>query len=176
MSTRSTIAMLKKDGSVEAIYCHSDGYLSYNGEMLFTEYTSADKVKELVSFGDMSSLNTEVSPPEGQSHSFDSRYPGVCVFYGRDRGEDGVKTSCFDSLESYLKSDFFQEYDYVFNEKKNSWYLINQNKLKLEPLATKLLKDNEVSQYVKDSILSQREAKKLNKMLPQKPTSKKVKV
>lgn len=176
MSTRSTIAILKKDNSVDAIYCHSDGYLSHNGELLFAEYSEVEKVKALISLGDMSFLDREVSPPSSQHHNFDNRYPGVSVFYGRDRGEEGVGTSRFNSLEEYLKSDFFQEYDYIFNEKKNSWYLINQNNLKLEKLSTKLLKEREVSQYVKDMITSEREAKRLNKVLPKKEATKKVKI
>ena len=34
MSTRSNIAIKRKNGTVESIYCHWDGYLSYNGKIL----------------------------------------------------------------------------------------------------------------------------------------------
>ena len=38
MSTRSNISIKRKDGTYDKIYCHSDGYLEYNGRILDTFY------------------------------------------------------------------------------------------------------------------------------------------
>lgn len=92
MGTRSTISMLNKEGEVLSAYCHWDGYLSHNGKILQEHYSSAQKVKELLSFGQISSLGEAVSPSNGVKHSFDERVEGVTVFYGRDRGETGVES------------------------------------------------------------------------------------
>jgi hypothetical protein len=173
MSTRSSIAMIYKDGTVGAHYCHSDGYLSYNGEFLYQYYQDVNKVKELIALGDMSSLAPEVSPPEGVEHSFDDRHDGVCVFYGRDRGETNVDTQKYDSLEKYLVDGNFQEYDYIFKEKNNTWYLINHKTQKLQKLTAALMNDDEVDKNIKSMIefekkqkAAEKEAKQLKKELP----------
>lgn len=167
MSTRSTIAILNENGTVSAKYCHSDGYLSYNGQILYEHYRDIDKVKTLVELGDMSSLEPELVSVNPE-HSFDKRTPGVCVFYGRDRGEDNIEPQNYDSLENYLKNGNFQEYDYIFNEKRNSWYLINHKTKKLQTLHSCLLKDREVDDYIKDMIKAEKFKKKLDKDLPNK--------
>ena len=70
-----------------AIYVHFDGHTV--GETLSQHYTSQEKIDALISLGDVSELGSEVHPPEGSGHSFATPEPGVTVFYGRDRGEDG---------------------------------------------------------------------------------------
>ena len=60
MSTRSFICKEQTDGSYYGIYCHSDGYLTYNGAMLLDHYSDAQKVDELLSFGDMSILREKI--------------------------------------------------------------------------------------------------------------------
>ena len=54
MSTRSYICIENEDKSISGIYCHSDGYLTYNGAMLLDHYSDREKVKELISLGDLS--------------------------------------------------------------------------------------------------------------------------
>ena len=56
MSTRSNIRILRADGSRTGIYCHSDGYIEFNGMILQLFYNTADKVEELLKEGDLSSL------------------------------------------------------------------------------------------------------------------------
>ena len=50
MGTRSRIA-IEKDGKVKSMYCHWDGYLEYNGKMLFDYYNSEEKAEALVNNG-----------------------------------------------------------------------------------------------------------------------------
>ena len=47
MSTRSNISIKRKDGTYDKIYCHSDGYLEYNGRILDTFYKDEQKICEL---------------------------------------------------------------------------------------------------------------------------------
>ena len=45
MATRSTIALLREDGTVAKVYSHWDGYLECNGEILFKYYTHLKRSK-----------------------------------------------------------------------------------------------------------------------------------
>ncbi len=120
MSTRSYICMENEDNSISAIYCHSDGYLTYNGAMLLDHYSDREKVKELISLGDLSTLLPKLHPDKNKPHSFnyDERQEDVCVFYGRDRGEKGTEAHLA-KLEEVDK-DIFIEYVYVFGL-DNKW-------------------------------------------------------
>ena len=64
MGTRSMIGMVEADGSVSAIYCNWDGYLSHNGNLLDKHYDSDVKVAELLALGDLSTLGATPQEPE----------------------------------------------------------------------------------------------------------------
>ena len=126
MSTRSYIGITNADSSVDAIYCHYDGYPEYNGVMLIKHYTSPDKVRDLINLGDISSLREEVFPTS-DSHTFEHPEDGVTIAYIRDRGETGCETSHFINEDDFEKSvtDGFIEYIYLF--KDNKWYMKDQS-------------------------------------------------
>ena len=122
MATRSTIALEFADGTVGQVYCHWDGYLAHNGEILFNHWSDPFKLRELIDLGALSSLSTEI----GEKHAFDN--PGkygtpeyeayrkqtehMCLFYARDRGEDLTKHS-YKSFEDYKAHAQFEEYNYI---------------------------------------------------------------
>ena len=64
MGTRCMIGMVEADGSVSAIYCHWDGYLSHNGKLLDQHYDSDIKVAELLALGDLSALGATMKEPD----------------------------------------------------------------------------------------------------------------
>lgn len=113
MSTNSTISVLCADGSVASIYCHWDGYIAHNGELLRNYYNSQALAEELVSLGNMSSLNKKIYPMS-ESHSFDYPEPGVCVYYARDRGKRNVGFGTFDSLQDFMENGDHLEYNYIW--------------------------------------------------------------
>jgi len=132
MATRCRIGLMLEDGTVKHSYCHYDGYPEGVGETLVQHYNTEDKVKELVSFGDMSYL-TSVVHPEGE-HNFEKPEQGVTVFYNRDRGETDVD-SVVTTMDEYLSVKYSSciDYQYVFigsnwwvynNLKKNKWKLV----------------------------------------------------
>ena len=121
MSTRSAIGVMHGD-NCKAIYCHSDGYLSYNGKVLLANYDSA-KANQLVAMGDMSVLGKEI----GVKINFDNRmeYEGdniakQCRFYGRDRGETGIEFKTFFN-DQELFEGIDAEYFYVM--KDGVWFV-----------------------------------------------------
>ena len=120
MSTRSYICIENEDKSISGIYCHSDGYLTYNGAMLLDHYSDREKVKELISLGGLSTLLPKLHPDKSKPHSFDydKRQEDVCVFYGRDRGESG--NEAHEVVLEDIDKDIFIEYVYVFGL-DNKW-------------------------------------------------------
>ena len=120
MATRSTIAMKTEEGKFRTIYCHWDGYPSYNGAMLNENYTDPAKIKSLIDLGSISSLNEEV----GEKHPFDKNYetPELDLFanwttaYHRDRGEEWSRTApmTFNDTEEMVEL-CGEEYAYVWN-------------------------------------------------------------
>ena len=119
MSTRSYIAIKTSEDTYKGVYCHYDGYLDYNGVMLLEHYNSKERVEELLSYGNISSLREKITPEKGSTHSFDKPDKDVTIFYGRDRGEEGQEA--FTCTEEELKdSTSWIEYIYVFDNGK--WY------------------------------------------------------
>jgi len=115
MATRSRIAMELGDGSVLSIYCHFDGYLEYNGAILQNHYQDPEKVKALISLGDISLLGERVEPTGKHGFDYDDREKGVVVAYGRDRGETGTQPRKDKSVAAFFKGDI-EEYGYLFTQ------------------------------------------------------------
>ena len=82
MSTHSVIAK-KTDNGLVGVYCDSDGYISYNGKILFENYSDETKLDKLIEQGSISSLGKRI----GTKHSFNDRPKNETTFYHRDRGE-----------------------------------------------------------------------------------------
>jgi hypothetical protein len=89
MGTRSNIGKLDNDGNVKFLYCQFDGYVEHVGVMLSKYYTEEATILELLSLGDMSSLNESIM---------------TSVFYMRDRGEDDCPSRVV-SLEEYADTN-----------------------------------------------------------------------
>lgn len=138
MATRSNIGILNKDGSVEIIYCHFDGYLAHNGKILNEHYKNVPKVRKLISLGDISSLAPEI----GRKTSFDDPRDGQVVAYGRDRGENDVDARRYSSYDDYwatIWDDRFVEFIYIFDTKDRKWYFTtHDNNLELLDLEERL--------------------------------------
>lgn len=56
MGTHCLIAIENKDGSVQYIYCHYDGYISHMAPLLSCEYNTRKYVEELISKGGIVAL------------------------------------------------------------------------------------------------------------------------
>jgi len=60
MGTRSRIGIQLSDDSILSVYCHWDGYPSFNGKVLREFYDTKEKVNQLINGGNISSLHTNV--------------------------------------------------------------------------------------------------------------------
>ncbi len=132
MATRSTIALEFADGTVGQVYCHWDGYLENNGQILLNNYSDPFKLRELIDLGDVSSLGPNI----GSKHDFDipfkygtpeyeaesERRREITTFYGRDRGETGCEARYFKDYADYRDNALFEEYNYCLR-KDGNWYV-----------------------------------------------------
>jgi len=133
MATRSTIAILRDNGNVAKVYCHWDGYLENNGQLLVKHYDTEEKIEALLAHGDISSLGTCV----GENHPFDTyntamlspadlalaeraQAEGWTLYYGRDRGETGTEAKVYKDLAAYEANAQFEEFNYCFIY--GTWY------------------------------------------------------
>ena len=127
MATRSTIALLRDDGTVAKVYCHWDGYLENNGELLVKHYNTPEKIEALLALGDISSLGEVV----GEKHPFDTydksklsaedlalaeraEAESWTLYYGRDRGETGTEPKVYADLGLYERNAQFEEFNYCY--------------------------------------------------------------
>ena len=130
MATRSFIAIENSNDSIEAIYCHWDGYPENNGAILAKYYKSENKVRALISLGSISSLRKLVNIPKGKQHSFGKPLKTVTVAYGRDRNQ-------FEAVRKYTNFASFKrnwrnldgEFFYVFNTISKEWKCYSFDKI-----------------------------------------------
>jgi len=115
MSTRARIGILLEDNSILSSYVHWDGYPSYTGAILAKNYTTKEKVSELIDLGDLSTLKAD--------RDWDNNQIAEGPLSYSERGDTEV--------EPILSKDDFAfvqqtqncngEFAYVFNTVTNQW-------------------------------------------------------
>jgi len=119
MATRSFIALQKSKGLLEGVYCHWDGYLRGNGQILLNHYRDPEKVARLLSFGDISSLGPEIGDP----HDFLDRSDlSPTTFYGRDGGEMGFNSRRFRTRKGMLRHAAGLACEFVYLYQSDGWW------------------------------------------------------
>ena len=129
MGTHSRIGVMHGD-KVKSIYCHWDGYLEHNGQVLEQYYDSA-KANNLVALGDMSTLRPQIGekhafsqfdlPPE-EVEAYKELTQDWCTFYGRDRGE--VSTwKVANTFEEFLDQADGCGAEFYYIMKDGVWYV-----------------------------------------------------
>ena len=113
MGTRSRIGIQLKDDSILSVYCHWDGYPSFNGRVLREFYNTPEKVADLINGGNISSLHTNVGwnnetlPETGPQYytsrgeSLEDNEPEL----SKDRGEYLKMSGNSDEEYAYLFAD-----------------------------------------------------------------------
>ena len=114
MGTRSTIALEFADGTVEQVYCHWDGYLEHNGQILAKHYMDPFKVKELLALGGFSSLEATVEGTKQTAYT--------------QRGEE-CHVEKFKDFRDYLENHQYEEYEYILRQVdgKAVWFVADHD-------------------------------------------------
>jgi hypothetical protein len=116
MATRGRIGMLLEDGSVLSVYSHWDNYPEYNGAILINNFTTKEKVAELLDGGDISSLKTDKNWSGKQMET-------ARTLYYSERGDEGVEPVLSETKDDFhrLASDNWAEYSYLFDPTNSKW-------------------------------------------------------
>ena len=124
MATRSNIAIVNQNKSISSIYCHWDGYPEYVGKILLNHYNNVDIINELLKLGNLSTLGENLY---ADGHTWAAPIEGVCVAYGRDRGEKGQEDIVFEDLGEFedSASNSWADYQYLFDNGKWSYRNVN---------------------------------------------------
>ena len=133
MSTRSHIGILNLDGSVEYVYCHHDGYPEGVGEILKKHYTSEEKLRTLLSLGDVKDLDERIEPINPSEHKDGNREPGTTLFFMRDCGGEYLPSYHCQNLVRYAAEEIYNsyiiEFSYFLDLKSGQWLIFdNHNK------------------------------------------------
>ena len=115
MATRGNIAIVNGDDTITSIYVHYDSYTEYVGKILLNHYNDVGIINKLMELGDLSSLGEHLY---AAGHTWSVPIEGVCVAYGRDRGEKGVESRVFKSIEQYNRNadNSGVNYQYLFED------------------------------------------------------------
>jgi hypothetical protein len=138
MGTRSAIGVMHGD-NCKMVYCHWDGYLEHNGDIL-QKYYDSPKANYLVALGNISSLKSDI----GEEHYFsqfdcddpdyEKKFGNMTTFYGRDRKEEGQEYKTFtkfvDAVEYY--KDMGIEFMYIMSG--DVWYVTSGDMTELVTL------------------------------------------
>jgi hypothetical protein len=121
MSTNATIAYYDEEtDSVKSQYLHWDGHDDSAGLTLYRFYKTLEKVKELVSLGNISILDENI----GEKIDFNDRdlrrANKQCLFYARDRAESDQDFFEFSEYDDLLDNQG-QEFNYLFVGDKWCW-------------------------------------------------------
>lgn len=112
MSTHSTISIeWLQDRTVSSIYCHMDGYLSYNGALLSIFHNSFARARRLIELGGLSSLGMDFMGAEGRSVS--TFWPASCSM---DEDCDHTRYRCVEEMRG-------EEFNYVWAQKYDMWFV-----------------------------------------------------
>ena len=119
MATRSMIARVREDGTVQAVYCHWDGYPQNNGAILHQHYSDAEKVQQLLDLGNLSNLGPNI----------DRINEDDCTFYLRDMGRNPADDQYrfFDNIEEAVAyyDGSWCEWFYKFED--GIWWAMGSN-------------------------------------------------
>ena len=129
MATRSTIALEFADGTVHQVYCHWDGYLAYNGQLLLKHYSNPFILRDLIDLGSLSSLQPTIGTKHAFGHygtdmtqeQYTALYGNMCTFHARDRGEKLIVHK-FNDFQDYLAHHQYEDYEYILR-KDGHWYV-----------------------------------------------------
>lgn len=107
MSTRSFIGIQNSDGTVDAVYCHFDGYLPGVGADLIGSYDGEELARGLVQGGDMRSVGDPY------------------LAYAGEEWED-IKPIQYDTLSAFAQKGF-QIASFVYLFQDGAWSRVREN-------------------------------------------------
>lgn len=142
MSTRAYICIEQQNNTYLGVYCHSAGYLTHTGSILFDYYQSEEKIKKLIELGNLLILKPNLEPDKNHPHCFNNPQIGVSLFYGRDGNYQNTSSKIINL--NNLINHFWIEHCYLYKLDHNWYYIENKEKTK------QILLKNALSKYYEE--------------------------
>jgi hypothetical protein len=121
MATRSMIGVQRDNGTIEAIYCHWDGYIEHHGPILLNAYNGPRKIEALIRQGDLSSLGRKLV-----EDSTGAKDEDVCSnINGYDMTDPHYNVKVYDDIHDLRDRQDWCEYFYV--HKEGRWYVTSSD-------------------------------------------------
>lgn len=127
MATRSLIGMESKDGMIQYIYCHWDGYVVEGvGQCLLECFKDRSKVQDLLALGDISSLGGRLTKADDPVDGYNGSE--VTWAYHRDSGEELNRREPVKDRDAFITKakNTGTDCNYIFD--KNSEWLYKGTK------------------------------------------------
>jgi hypothetical protein len=124
MQITAMIGLVNKDGSVCAVYLHTNGSPMYAGRILLKAFDK-ESLEKLLNLGDLLVLGNNVVPVDQNAHSGFSPEKDTCIFYGRDRRQSNTSSCLYASVDDLKQHRQECDYFYLMNSKKGEgkWYI-----------------------------------------------------
>ena len=121
MSTRSIIGIMNENNTVDSVYCHFDGYPEHTGYFLKKFFDTTDKVENLISNGDISSLVSSRNWERKENPTINNKQILKTVYYNNRPNKEltnqqweNIKPQKHKSVLEFFKRDCADEYKYLF--------------------------------------------------------------
>lgn len=116
MATRSIIGILHDNNTIESIYCHFDGYPSNTGYFLLTYYNTKQKVLDLISKGDLSSIATSFDWNEKELPKINNKIQLTPRHYSKrkDQPEPSTRPIVHDIQIKFFDDLMGEEFKYLY--------------------------------------------------------------
>ena len=131
MGTRSRIGIQLKDDSILSVYCHWDGYPSFNGKVLREFYNTKEKASELINGGDCSSIWTKdrwtgKKVAKYVNENIEAAEYGPQYYTQRGESIDDNAPRYDESIFDFLEKENNEEYAYIWTV-NNKWVCMKMN-------------------------------------------------
>jgi hypothetical protein len=120
MATRSMIGVQRDNGTIEAIYCHWDGYPSHHGPILLTAYNGPRKIEALIRQGDLSCLGS-ILVTDATGAEDEDACSNINGYVGGDGGDSECSAKVYTSLDDLRERQTWCDYYYI--HKEGRWYV-----------------------------------------------------
>jgi hypothetical protein len=124
MATRSMIGVQRDNGTIEAIYCHWDGYMEHHGPILLNAYNGPRKIEALIRQGDLSCLGS-ILVADATGAEDEDACSNINGYVGGDGDDSECSAKVYADLDDLRARQTWCEYFYV--HKEGQWYVASSD-------------------------------------------------
>lgn len=152
MSDNGTIAILRRDGSVDQIYCHTYSDVANCGICLYLYYNNEDIIDSLIKLNAI--IRLEPSLTLDPIHYLDVEEINQNVTSKLQCNED-VEYEHYPTIDTFLSERVRGNYNYLYNSIKKKWFLVldNNEMQDLYLMISSHCKDGLISGEFKDAFI-----------------------